>query len=168
MYVMLGTEAIISIVFRIINFVVVILFFVFIFKKYVLSAIKDNIARNKGLEKELLDRCNNIIRKDSELDVVNYDQSQICDYLLEKVKKWHGIFKNNLLANEKERALTSGAMAQRMNLQVERVTELQAYKKIAPQALELARNSLISTYEQEENGTKFLDQLIEHMEKNLQ
>lgn len=165
---MLGTEAIISIVFRIINFVVVILFFVFIFKKYVLSAIKDNIARNEKLEKELLDHCNNLIVKDSELDVVSYDQGQFCDYLLEKVKKWHGIFKDDLLAKEKERAQLSGAIVQRKNLQVERVAELQAYKKIAPQALKLARDSLISTYEQEENGTKFLGQLIEYMEKNLQ
>lgn len=160
-------KTVISIIFRIINFSLIIALFVYLFRTYVVTMIKEAIQRDDALEQERHRKKKSLEHEVKLLDKQMQEQAHLCDHLMKKVKQWDEIFKENEHSKAKEQKTIQEEIQKKMNVQVEQIEKRRVYKQVVPQALDKARNELEAKYKEKENGEHFLNYLMRFMEQNI-
>ena len=155
----------ISVLFRIINFVIIFWVFRYLFKKY-LPAIKKSFFKKlaffDNLEKQRLD----LIEQNRMLVKEMQDQDNLFDLLKEKIKIWNMARHKKIDATEKEIEQLKELTKKRNKIQQENVHQKKLIKEIFPKAIAGTYKALEEKFEKKEESKKYLNNIIGYMKKS--
>lgn len=159
---------IVAIVFRILNFIVLIGVGIFLFRRYVLPGLKADYNKDKAFKKSLAEQKRLLEERSYELDMRYAQQTIKGDYLKERVIQWQESIahKKQMRAQEKEQRLYQ--LTQIYKKQYEHIEKDAIKKQVVPQAFDRACSLLVHEYAQTSAGQQALSSLIQQVqEKSL-
>ena len=153
-------QVVIAVIFRLINFGIVIGLATYLFRKYGLPIIYDLMAQ-KDSEKELLLSQQLLLeQKQAELDVLIRQDIILCESLKLKINEWRD-------AAEKERAIYERDSLKRSEILVikkrkksELLAQVHLQKTVATIVLADLQKSLTDRFEKDEAGEAYLDSMV--------
>lgn len=159
------SEEVISIIFRIINFVVLFGLFRYLFKKY-LPIIKrsflDKLAFFDTLEKQRMD----LIEQNKMLVKEMSDQNDLFKLLKEKIKIWDIACKQKKEVEEKEIVKAKDLAKKRNKKQTEQIHQQKLLQAVFPRVIAGTYKQLEEKFEKKEESQKFLKDIIGYMKKS--
>ncbi len=159
-------EVVIGVIFRILNFAVVIVFFAYLFKKFALDTIKNQIASRKRHREQLNWQIKELDQAYHVLDKQIIEQDELCKKFIEKIKKWRHAFDDAERLKKREQLKMKVHMEERAKIYADWIVAKRLQQHVIPTALLNAREQLSHQFESEDQGNQFLNKLIKAMEKS--
>lgn len=153
-----------TIFFRIFNFALLIGIFYYLFNKYVKSSLEEKMSQKESLVKGLEEQGYMLEGKQHELEVRLSAQARKNAQLQERINEWQTAVQDEHKKNEIEYATIVQAMSVRMQYKNEQIKQDRLTKKVVPLALQHARTALQQKFSDQENGHRFIQNLIAKLE----
>jgi len=154
---------IVAIIFRLINFTILIAAAVYLFKRYALSWIQEQIVGKVSEIDQLQSQVQMLDaqKKDSEQAIIN--QKKLYHTLYHKMEQWNKSFTivKNQRDQEKENIMRS--LQHKVVQQQNYIALSHAQKKILPVAISNARQILTDEFRSEARAHQFIGSLIKYM-----
>ena len=155
----------VTVVFRIINFMILIGVGIFLFRRYVLPGLRADYNKDTAFKHNLEQQKRTLEEQAYELDARTAKQVIKGDYLAQRTIAWeHSIAeKKNARATEKKEREVQLAQVYRKQYQ-----EIEAHalkKQVVPQALQQAHKKLVDEYSDSSHGKQALSLLIKHIQE---
>ena len=129
---------VVSIVFRLINFGILIGLFTYIFKKKIFGLITQAMAAYKEHIDSLQKRQKELhVQQERIVDGIKSD-STACQQLREKVDSWRASAQAERIANDEQRKHRIGLLHERARMCAERIAQYRMQQKVAPYAAQKA------------------------------
>lgn len=163
---MLGNPEIITFVFKIVNLSVFVAFAVYCFKQYGQPYIEQQMLEQKKALDTLNTQKNMLMAKNKELTQAAQKQHDQKIFFNEKITSWieyeqHALQEHTATCNRIEKSMIQRAEQQATNHQL-----ASQYKQIAPQTIQQVADNLSALMADEQEGQRYLQKLLKHMEKN--
>lgn len=158
-------ESIVNIVFRLINFVALLGFAAYIYKRYFFSDITEKINQEET-EKETL--CHQIGELDQQSNTLSHEiiaQEEHCKELQTRVTQWQHVFNQEMETRRKDSLNLRIKSAERADRQKKFVEQEDLINAVFPQAIEQINSSLINTFSDSDRNEKFIADIIGIMKK---
>lgn len=158
-------DSIVTILFRLINFVALIALAIVLFKRYFLSDITEKIDQEE-VEKDTL-RHNIIIleQQGNALSDNMIEQEQLCLKLSDRVEQWHHVFNQEIEKKRKDNLDLRIKTAERNEMQKKMITQDRLMAAIIPQAIEQVQTTLIKKFSAPDKNKNFVFDIIDHIKK---
>lgn len=158
-------QTIVSIIFRLVNFGVLIALMVYIFRTYALEAIKKKLAAREFFQAELrAQTCRFEEKKAEELQQSSHDRI-LFESLSQKVLLWEQAIKNERLARESMCEKRAIELHHRMVQRAEQIFQERATRELLPAAFKAAERHIVQQFEDVQERKKFLSKSLERAQK---
>ena len=160
-------ELLVTIIFKILNFVALIGLFIFIFKKYFRNEIEAAIEHDHLEEVNLNTRIKEIEQRGSELSEEIFKQEKLCEYLNARTSQWQIAFEKNTEQKQREQQELHRRATDRAKLQAQTIAYERTIQAVLPKALATACNKLKGSFEGSAGGKDLVKDILNHMKKSL-
>ena len=157
---------VVSIVFILINFGVLIGLGIFLFKKYVLSSITLQISKRQQKLADLALQTQLLKEQAKRMDFTIAEQSLVSHGLLQKIDLWKTLVSQSMLEREQKKVERELVLVQKMKTQQLYIELHYAQKKALLPAIEKAKEVLVNHYKAMPLGQSFIIEIVKHMEKS--
>jgi len=158
-------EASVAVLFRLINFSVLVFFIVYLCKKYLIDTVKKQIADKQQTMIDLRDQANTLVEDIRVVDKVMQQDTQLCQALKTRVVAWRT--RDEYLAQESilKRQEQAKKLAEHVLIQTSYLQRRNAYERMLPQVIDQTREKLEQKFEDDALAQEFITQLITSMQK---
>ncbi len=162
---MLNSE-IINIIFRFINFAIVIFLIIYVFKKYLFSVIKKQILEKNENLIRLKEKYFELVKKYSTLDNEIVSQGKFANNLIDKTTIWKDFVNNQIKIKNAEQEKIKLKLNEKFKKLEQEMLISQVNEKIVPEAIENAKVQLENEFQIAVNALNYQNNLLELMKKN--
>lgn len=153
-------QVIIAVVFRLINFGIVVGLATYLFRKYGLSIV-DAMMAQKDAEKELLLSQQLLLeQKQAELDNLINQDVLLRESLKLKVNEWKDVAEKERIVREKYLLKRNEMLAIKRRKKAELLAQVHLQKTVATAVLVDLQKSLTDRFEKDEAGQAYLDSMV--------
>jgi len=161
---MFDGESLVSLFFRVLNFILLGGLGLYLFRRYGLPVIHANIKEKESALarlKQQRDMLKDTIRS---LEYQRFDQDLICSRLSAKIERWQQVIQaqERLRHEEKQRLIT--LLNKKSHEQTQNNTLAALQQRVLPKALLESRKQLTQTFQDPKRGTDFIQHLASFME----
>lgn len=156
---------IISIVFRIINFAIIIFFFLILYKRYIHKYIKDQILKQINYLSGLKESNNNLLQKSLEVNKEIIFQENLTKDLNIKIKKWKSAFDLKQKLKTQESQIVKQEIENKLKIKEEYITLNYLKNEILTDVINRAGINLKKEFESEDYLEEYKKNLIEFLKK---
>jgi len=164
---MFTNESWMNIFFKFLNFGALIALLVFIFRRYILPGVVQEIAQEKQQEIGMRTQVIVLDEKGKELASAAISQEHETRVLLDRAQQWQAVF---MLEQEKQKhaqqVLYNAALVRKQQ-QVQAVESEKLMKLVLPQVVEQTRCKLIEVFDNEARGHEYVHDLLAAIKKSL-
>ncbi|MCX5922717.1 MAG: hypothetical protein NTX86_05330 [Candidatus Dependentiae bacterium] len=161
---MLGSD-LISIFFRLLNFIILIVAGVYLFKRYAVGAIQNLIIERQQKIDDTKQEIVLLKRQELRCEQELVDQQVAYQELGKKVEQWHQQVAAVARESEKQTLALNRALQHVSVVQNQYMVARQVKRLVLPQALSDARLVMIKEFAAPEKGELFVAQIIKHVER---
>ncbi len=158
-------ETILSLIFLVLNFGVLIALGIYLFKRYGLAGIKERIRSEEESLQRLHERKEQLGYDNRMLTEQLVLQDVECVDLGNKIERWHSAYEREQHARYQELAILKERVTKKIEMQEQTVALDFLTKKVVPKAIEEATVKLGQQFASPQEGRQFLTQLIAYMER---
>jgi hypothetical protein len=164
---MFTNQIIIAVIFRLINFGIVIGLATYLFKKHGLPLI-DTIMAQKDAERELLLSQQLLLeQKQAELDDLIKQDIILCESLKVKINEWRDVVAQEQSAQEKDHLKRSETLATKRRKKSELLARVCLQKTVAASVLADLQRSLTDRFEKDDVGEAYLDSMVQAINERV-
>ncbi len=157
---------IIAIIFRLINFLILIALGIYCFKKYALEVIRGNISAEQEHLDELKARAQELQQEKKNLEKGIKEDGRACSLLREKIATWHIAAEQESDAFKAEREGRIEIVKARAEKQAQAIELYRRQQIIVPAAIEKAQTLLEKTFASKDRAHSYVQQVIAKMEES--
>ncbi len=165
---MFWNETIIAIIFRLVNFAVLIALFIYLFKKYALSTITNRVAQKEALLQALYNQQQLLEKQQYALDNHVDQEAALCAELKEKVSQWKDLIDQKIVMREQERVNRIELLEKKTKYYVQSYAISIANKRILTASGQQAQQSLAKQFVDKKVGQDFIQPIIDFMRKDIE
>lgn len=162
----MGDPRIIAIVFRLINFGIVIGIFAYVFKAKLLDLIKSQINEEHKHADSLEKRAHQLKAEKQQVEDGIKQDAVSCAQLKDKVDAWRAAAQAELVALDEQKKHRIGQLQERAQAQAQQIEQHRAQKTIAPQALVHAKKQLIADFASHKDTDAYMQRIIADWERS--
>lgn len=162
---MLAYEQIVTIVFTIINLLVLAAFVWLIMKRGGIARLKDAMADQERVVTTLQDEQRSLVQLHATMKQEIADQQALCVHLSEHVDVWQKSFTEQQAARKKQRAERHNMLKDRWKKQQRGYNQLLLRKHAAPRVLEQTHKELVHSFADESLRKAYLDSVVSKLTK---
>ncbi len=162
----MSNSEIINIIFRFINFAIVIFLIIYVFKKYLLSVIKKQILEKNEKFIRLKERYFELVKKYSNLDKEIINQKESSNNLINKINVWNNFVDNQIKDKNVQQDKIKLKLNEKFKKMEQKILKDHITEKIVPEAIQEAKNKLEKEFQIDDNALKYQNNLIELLKKN--
>ena len=164
---MFTNQVIIAVVFRLINFAIVIGVATYLFRKYG-SPVVDTMMAQKDAEKELLLSQQLLLeQKQAELDALIRQDIILCESLKLKINEWRDVAAQKRSMHERDRLKINDDLATKRRKKNELLAQVRLQKSVATAVLEDLQRSLTDRFEKDDAGQAYLDSMVQAINERV-
>ncbi len=153
----------ISIIFRLVNFFILSGLIVYVFRKYLLTPIKEKLAEKWAFFRDLKNQHKNLVDQKGILDIEIKDQDKLFAILKQKINIWDKTCKQKHNEREQELAKIKELHAKKLTIQNENVHQQKLLKEVFPRVIQGTYSQLEKKFEDKKESQKFLGNIIDYM-----
>lgn len=165
---MFWNETIIAIIFRLVNFAVLIALFIYLFKKYALLTITNRVAQKEALLQALYNQQQLLEKQQYALDKHVDQEAALCAELKEKVSRWKDLIDQKIVMREQERVNHIELLEKKTKYHVKSYAVSIANKRILTASGQQAQQSLVKQFVDKKVGQDFIQPIIDFMRKDIE
>ncbi len=162
---MLKYEAIISLIFRWIDLIIIFAAIGYVFVRWVLPFFKQEIAEEQKNLQELQDTLDRVIQQSSHLDHLLIDDQATLKRLEKQLHQWKMICEKKEYEKYQEHQRILANLKQRNEQKMLGMIHDMIYKKVAPGALEKVESDLKVKYQEADDSSYFVQKIISTLQK---
>ncbi|HZW61697.1 MAG TPA: hypothetical protein VFF04_05730 [Candidatus Babeliales bacterium] len=162
---MFAGETTISIIFKLLNFAVLIGLFVYLFKNYFLDSIKEQMNAKEQFLADLKHQKEALKEQQKKLEQQIEAQDIVCADFGNKIERWQAAVHEEEIKKQKMREQLHAKLTKKIEYQAHQLSVEKIEKIIEPQALEHAKATLEKEFTAAPAGQRFIEQLINYMER---
>ena len=162
---MIDSTVILDFLFKLLNLGILIWLGFYVFQRYVLKTVKEEIKQRNSQEVALHKEFNDLGSLYDEHQRSLEEQEKLCHQLQQKVSLWNSIFEDQKKLQQKKLADLLLMVEKQRELQQQFLSREQTIKIIMPQAIQETRDELITYFSSERHAQKFMGKLIDFMER---
>lgn len=160
-----GAE-VIAIVFKLINFGVLMVGGGYLFKRYLLQDIKLQISKRQQKLADLALQNQLLKEQGKAMEFAIAEQQSVSRSLLQKIDLWKSLVSHHMQLREQEKNIRRSALTQKMKSQQMYIALQDAQKKALLPAIKKAGDVLTANYAATPLGQSFIRLIVKHMEKS--
>jgi hypothetical protein len=164
---MFAHESWMNIFFKLLNFVALFGLLAFIFRRYLLGGIQQEILQEKQQEEGMATRIVTLEQKGKELAQDAIRQEHDTRFLLDRAQQWQATFVLEQEKRRHEQQVMYDAARAKKQQQLRAMASDKLMETVVPQAIEKARGKLVEQFLDEERGREYLQVLLASMKKSL-
>lgn len=157
---------IVSIIFRLINFVALIGLFFYLFKQYVLQTVTLQISKKNQKLADLALQNQLLKEQTKAMDFAIAEQQALSRGLLQKIELWRTLVTHYAVARNEEKKRYELSIADRTRKQELFIELKDVEKRALVPALEKVTNILEERYASKAAGQSYITTIVHHLEKN--
>ena len=155
----------ISVIFRLINFAILIALFTYLFKRYALETLKESMAGEQEALSALQQNKEQLTLSSRLATQSLADQEQLCIVLARKVDAWQAVCNHELAQRQQEKERLLQQLIAKNQEQSDNVAFDSVQRHVLPIVLVKAKAQLQTMFESEEKGRVYIEQLVEQLKK---
>jgi hypothetical protein len=160
---MISTEQIVIIVFRLINLGVVIGLLGYIFKKYVLSTIKNHIAEKNAYVRGLQEQYRSLLYQQEQGLVVAREEALVCEQLKQQVTRWKQVVEKEQQVRSEEKEERKRMFEEHRAHKEQQIALLYVKKQAIPRIIQNVEKELQQRFADEKVGRQYVQTIITRM-----
>jgi F0F1-type ATP synthase membrane subunit b/b' len=157
---------IIAIIFRVINFLVLIALGIYAFKKYALELIRADMSAEQEHLDGIKARAQELQQEKRDLEKGIKEDARACSLLREKITTWHSVAEQESHAFRAEREGRIEIVKGRAEKQAQAIELYRRQRVIVPAAIEKAQTLLEKTFASKDRAHSYVQQVIAKMEES--
>jgi len=157
---------IIAIIFRLINFLILIALGIYCFKKYALELIRADMSSEQEHLDGLKAQAEELQQEKRNLEKGIKEDARACSLLREKITTWHIAAEQELHAFKAEREGRIEIVKARAEKQAQTIELYRRQRIIVPAAIEKAQTLLEKTFASKDRAHSYVQQVIAKMEES--
>ncbi|MFC1845687.1 hypothetical protein ACFLX2_01010 [Candidatus Dependentiae bacterium] len=161
------SQAIVSFVFRLLNFGVICALATYFIKKKLVPQTEEKIAVKHAVLEDLTSQNKNLLDQQKELEKEADEQEVLGRKLFDQIKIWSVSFDKQLEELKEEQQELAQQSGRRAQEQAERKADIQIRSVILSKALSGAAQHLSSHFSSEKEGRSFTASIVERMRKEV-
>jgi hypothetical protein len=154
-------QLIIAVIFRLINFGILIGLAACFFRKYGLPVVDIMIAQKDAEKELLLSRQLLLEQKQAELDSLIKQDVILCESFKRKISQWRDVVAQERSVHEKDRFKRNEILAIKKRKKAELLSQAYLQKTVAASVLAGLQKSLTDRFEKEDAGEAYLDSMMQ-------
>lgn len=159
-------ELVIAIIFRIINFAIVLLIFAYLFWSKALPVIKEKIKQKKQELSDLQQQQENLLKQHALLEKEIKDQDIFIRLIFEKIERWRSSFNREQNSKQLEHKILEHKILQNSKIR-QRELEIHAFKEaVGLQAIRQAKEKLQDIFSDSSQGKRYVSTIIHDLTKS--
>lgn len=162
---MFNGETVTSLIFRLLNFGVLIAFFVYIFKRSVLADIIKNITSTQERLHTLKTHRDNLKNQLKALEHTAQEQEKLSKELALKVARWQDVFSTKVRHHSEQNEHIRRFLITKTELQSKTIALHKVQKVVFPKVIMQSQEQLEQKFASEQAGEEFINSLLVCMEK---
>ena len=159
------SDQMLFIVFRVANFFVLAVLFVYLFLRYALPAVKGRIDASKREAYERKQEKQRLAREKKALQQARQEQDAFCRHLYDAVEKWNTVLEQRAERREKEKQEREKYVQQRVARQQKNFKTDVIAHEVVPKAAKQAQEQLQECYANEHAGRVYIKAIIQYLRK---
>ena len=159
-------ELLITIIFRLLNFVALMALFAYIFKKYLRKDIEESIEHDRLAEVNLNIRIGEMKHRSSEISEEIIKQQKLCEYLNARTNQWKTAFEKDVKRRRDQQKALDMQMTEHARQQVQAIAQERMVQAVLPKALAAAHDRLKKSFEAPDHGSVFVHNILAQMKKS--
>ncbi len=157
---------IVSVVFKLLNCALLFSLVYIVFKSYFVSSIKEKVQEKINSLKELNNNQLTIEQEQDRIEQEIYDQEQEGKRLLALLQLWQGSVQRVQEKDEQQKSIQEIKNSDRALVQEHYKQIRKLELDIIPEIVQRTRTRLTEEFQDEQQGTQFLNALIERLQKS--
>lgn len=159
------SSTIIAYIFRILNFAVLIGVIVYLFKRYALDMIYEQMNEKEAHMQGLDEQKRMLIWRIHELNRSIESQELRGKKLVEKVDQWHAHYQKIIAQHEQEHKKNAERIGVHRQLRAEHIVQELMEREIFPEVLKEVRQTVIEKFSHASENNHFIEKLVEQINK---
>jgi len=162
---MLIHEELLAVIFRLVNFGVLVFISVYLFKRYVLPFVNDQMKNELAEDMAIKDRHKEIRQQEKAVAAFAQEQDKACRMLKEKVHRWRRVQDDYVHRRAQERERRIRYLNDRVARQELEFAQQKVMKEALPQAVANARQSLQHKFSLLDQRRLYINEIIAQISK---
>ncbi len=160
-------KELLAVIFRLVNFGILAYICVYLFKRYILPMIKDQMRREQEEQRTIKERHKEIRKQEKIVTAFAYDQEKLCRILQEKVNRWRRVQEDyeQKRVHEKERRIRF--LQDRVMCQEQEFERQHMLRLIVPRAVDTVERTLHATFKSPDQGRVYIQDIIKQLRKEM-
>ena len=165
---MVGNEAVVSIVFRLLNFAAVLGLFAYLFKRYALDLIKSQMHEKEQRHEGLKQQTKELEHEEKKMGKALADQERLYKEITKKIQIWHSSFEQILKDRFDEKERLRAFLIEKKAQQEKSLIAHRIHGLIFSSVLQRTSDQLVQKFIPDAVGRSFLLDVVAKAEKSLQ
>jgi hypothetical protein len=165
---MFASKEIVTIIFKIVNFVAIAWIIKYAFQKYIFPGIKEKLFAKFAFFRGLEEKNKNLIIQNELLEKEIKDQDKLFELLKEKIEAWNKETKKQRETTLLEAQKINSFHKKRVETQTQNIHSQKLLSEIFPRVIDGTFKQLEQKFRQEQEAEKFFRNIINYMQKNTQ
>jgi len=162
---MFAHEEVLSVIFRLVNFGILSFICVYLFRRYILPAIKDQMHSKQDERRTIKERHKEIYKQEAIVIVFAQDQEKLCKVLKEKVNHWRYVQEDHEQKRSDEKERRMRFLLDRTMRQEKEFEHQQMLHVIVPRAVDTVAHIVREKFKAPEQGHMYINDIIEKLRK---
>lgn len=162
-----ASKIVIDILFRLLNFAVLIALAVILYQRIVRPQTKGLMHQQEQQREALTISYDELIREQHFLEAKLEEQNQSCRYLLDKIDKWRARFDEQQRQYEQEREQSHARAQKKAQQQAEWLAHERLFEYATADAVAQMRSDLQERFAKADQQQQFMSELLDFMRKNV-
>lgn len=165
---MIEAKAFVSILFKIINFALLVWVLRYVFKKYVLTEIQERRKERFAFFAELEKKQSNLKIEESLINKEIVDQEKLFEVLKEKIKTWNAQVKGQEEKRKQEEEKFLALSKKRVIIKHQNMHSQKLLAEIFPRVISGTYNKLEQKFSDEQESEKFFRNIMEYLKSEAE
>ncbi len=161
------SEALIALIFRLINFGLIIMMLVYVFQKYIRPGLLIAMAKEESEKEFLLSQQLLYEQKQAELDQLIKNERLLCEHFKIKINEWKRVTQEELVAHKRERALLVARIERKKTEKAERRESETVKQCVANKVVDQLETSLTKHFDAQNVGKKYINAIVSFMDEGV-
>lgn len=153
----------IDIIFNFLNLIVLALFFIYIFKKYLLPGFKNDFKLDQKYIKDLNKEKNDLIKAQNNLHNQIIEQQIECEKLKSQIVKWKEYVQNEKILKNKEIEIQRKLLKKKIEIQSSLYSSKKIKKEIIPQVIQRLKEDFKDYFSKNQNVRRYIDNILSNL-----
>ena len=158
-------EELLSVIFRLVNFGILVFMCVYLFKRYVLPSIKEQMKSEEEEAQAIKSRHKELRMQEKTVTAFAQEQEKTCCMLKEKVHRWRRVQDDYVLRRAQERERRVRYLNDRVAHQELEFAQQRVLQKALPRAVMHARIALQQTFSSADKKRAYLNEIMSQISK---